>query len=127
MKFLVGLALVILSSGAFAQWSPLVSTDASSIYISRESIRKEGESVRMWRLMNYHAVRTTNDGKTYRSAKQRDEYDCRQEKLRPLASVFLSGNMGEGVTVASLSDPGNWGPVVPGSSGEALWKVACQN
>ena len=78
----------------------------------------------MWELYD-HKTRGTEDGYSFFSFKNRNEYGCAEERLRTLAVIYYSGSMGSGMLVSSNSDQGKWKRVPPGSVGEALWKVAC--
>jgi hypothetical protein len=74
-------------------------------------------------------VRLSDDairgGYTELVEKGQSEYDCAQERLRLLALVEYSGNIGKGKVVYTDSIEQPWKPVVPRSVDQALWKLAC--
>ena len=78
----------------------------------------------MWELYD-HKTRGTEDGYSFFSFKNRNEYGCAEERLRTLAVIYYSGSMGNGMLVSRNSDQGKCKRVPPGSVGEALRKVAC--
>jgi hypothetical protein len=112
---------------AYAEWVPLVSSESAggyTVYVDPETLRREGDEVEMWELYDYK-TRGTAEGFSFFSFKKRNEYGCAEERLRTLAVMHHSGNMGRGMVVSSNSDIGKWKRVPPGSVGEALWKFAC--
>jgi hypothetical protein len=112
---------------AYAEWVPVVSSESAggyTVYVDPETLRREGDGVEMWELYDYK-TRGTAEGFSFLSFKKRNEYSCEEERLRTLAVMHYSGNMGSGMVVSSNSDIGKWKRVPPGSVGEALWKFAC--
>ena len=55
-------------------------------------------------------------------------YNCRDETVEIVSLVEYSGSMGQGNTVWSgtrQEREWEWEPIVPGSTGEVQWKIAC--
>ena len=124
-QLLMGLLLLVTAGTASAEWTAVGDSDEFIQYVDRATIRRNGNLVKMWDLADYKTVQTVA-GDSYLSAKSQWEYDCKEEKMRQLASTWFDGQMGNGKVVVSNGDVrGEWRPIAPGSSGEALWKIAC--
>lgn len=93
-------------------------------------MRKAGNVVTMFYLIDYKKPQAFRVGMSYLSAKTQAEYECKKHEWRELSYAWFSGNMGGGkiiVTDAELSDPkaAKWHPVPPDSGSEVLWRFAC--
>ena len=130
MTRLLLIILLFLSSGpAYAEWVLVGSSEVSGgyiVYADRDTIRRKGNLVKMWYLVDHKTVQTTSGGVSYLSSKILDEYDCAEERHRLLAFTDFSGNMASSNVIQSDSQDGSkWKPVEPKSTGHALWEVAC--
>ena len=125
-KAILLILLAVMSSGAAAEWIVVGSTENSTttIYADPATIRRKGDMVKMWSLVNY---KTPQGGapKPHMSIRSRDEYDCTEERARGLSLTRHAGSMARGETVFKDSHPEKWEPVPPNSVGEGLWKFAC--
>jgi surface-adhesin protein E len=125
--FLSLITLLLLSSGlAYAEWVAVSSKDLGdvTVYANPDTIRRNGDLVKMWQLSDFTTVQTV-EGDSYLSSKAEREYDCAEERTRVLAFTWFSANMGSGNVVYSNSNERNWEPFAPHSLDEALWEVAC--
>jgi len=114
--------LMALSSGpAYAEWVFVSGDDEAgmTVYVDPDTIRRQGDFVKMSHLSD----RKIMEG--YGSIKTQREYDCAAARHRLLAASIFSGHMGQGELLEDNSKEGQWIPVAPGSSGQALWKFAC--
>ena len=121
--------LAVVSSSAMAEWVEIGETDketteayASTFYADPDTIRKTGNRVKMWSLVDY---KITMEELGVTSSKSQDEYDCKEKKQRVLFISFYSGHMGKGETVVIHNERGDWKPTSPGSANEAILKLAC--
>lgn len=121
--------LSIVSSNAMAEWVYVTETkkeeekaDGFIAYADPASIRKTGNRVKMWSLVDY---KITMEEIGVTSSKSQDEYDCKEKKQRVLFISFYSGHMGKGETVVIHNERGDWKPTSPGSANEAILKFAC--
>lgn len=121
--------LLAATSGAaaadFGKWEMVDRTDAFVIYADTATIRRLGEQVQMWELSDARTDKALAMVRNARSFKMEREYDCARQQLRLLYVSWHSENMGEGAIVGSNSVPGPWQPVLAGTIGERLWKIAC--
>jgi hypothetical protein len=123
----IGLALllVVVTSGAAAEWVKVSGNETMTNYADPATIRKTGNVVKMWQLYDYQTARAPDGIKPYRSIRAQSDYDCKDERTRLLSGFFHSGNMAVGEIVYTGSDPGAWAPVPAGSGTEKMWKIAC--
>ncbi len=118
------LVMMLLNLNASAEWLLRGSDDSHSEYIDYSTVRKYSNKAKHWIMVDYAAPqRLVND--SYLSVKYQYEYDCKNESIRVLSFVFYSDNMGQGQVVVTDSTPSSWTPVIPGSGGEARWKMLC--
>lgn len=81
----------------------------------------------MWSLINYKSPQTNSASSlSFMSEKFEGEYDCEKKIWRTLSSALHTHKMGNGQTVFSRSESGQWQPVTPNSDSEMLWMVACK-
>ena len=115
-RLLLATLLSILCSGpAYAEWLGLVKNDrlGTVVYVDPDTIRRKGDLAKMWSLNDYKTG--SSDGSL--STKQQVEYDCTEERMRVLAIMGFSGNMGSGTLVSLNSAEGVWIPLAPDSVG----------
>lgn len=101
-------------------------SEGMTLYIDRATIRRHGDIAEMQHLYDFKTAETIdNSNKAYLSIKGNDEYNCKENQSRMLASSFHSENMGKGEALFSESNPGPWAAIASGSVDEALFKIAC--
>ena len=114
------------SGGAIADWIKVAELETGSIYADPDSIRRDGDLVKMGTLYDLKVpISSKTNGKRYVSQKLQGEYDCREEQWRILYFSWHSRNMGGGEMVEYLADAYKWEPVPAGSGVEILRHFAC--
>ena len=111
----------MLSGSAWAEWVKVANTDLIDYYIDPASIRKDGNLRIVWELQNLK--QRHKDGEL--SRRGRNEYDCKQERIKTLSFSFHSEAMGSGTTLLSDSNEGEWDHIPPGSVSERVLKIVC--
>ena len=109
-----------------AEWE-LVSGDDSSkltVYVDRDTIRRQGNLVKMWQLYDYKTVQTVA-GDSLLSFQRHNEYNCTEPRTRMLAYTWFSSNMGRGRVVYKTAEEQPWEQIIPRSIEQTLWRVAC--
>lgn len=124
-KAILMMLLAVVSSSAMARWVKVAGNETNTTYADSATIRKAGNMAKMWSVFDYKTPVALDNGKRYMSTRAQFEYDCKEERMRPFAVSFHSKNMADGEVVYSAFDPGNWGPVPPGTVNDTLWKIAC--
>jgi hypothetical protein len=94
------------------------------MYVDPDTIRRTGDLVKMWSLLDYKTVQTRSGG-SYLSSKEQSEYDCTEERERLKVFAAFSGNMASGTVVSLNPTKAQWVPPAPDSSGQAMRKFAC--
>jgi hypothetical protein len=130
-KYLMAILLTIISTSAIAEWSFIEvgamgeKNDYYFFYADKDTIRKKGNIARMWSLDDFESPQKGSFG-TYLSTVQYHEFDCIEEKISLLSTIYYSKNMREGVIVNNFNiEDKKWNYIVPGTMGEIKWKTAC--
>jgi hypothetical protein len=123
-KTFLMLLLAAMSTGAMAEWVRIDGTDKHTTYTDPSAIRRDGNIVKMWMMIDYRVLQVESLG-DFRSRKVLFEYDCAGERYRSNALVFYQEQMGIGKTVFSRENVGRWEPVEPASRAENWFKIAC--
>ena len=127
-KVILMMLLAMVSGSAAAEWLEAGSNEIGAIYYADSAtIRRAGNRVKMWNLVDYKTARVSFGGMPYMSMKAHVEYDCKEERARTLYYSNHSGNMGRRKSVFSDDDPTKWRPVPRGTVQEDLWEIACGN
>ncbi|MFI5222990.1 MAG: surface-adhesin E family protein [Nitrospirales bacterium] len=121
------ITLLLLSSGtAYAAWVKVSDGDEAgrTVYVDPATIRRNSNLVKMWQLYDYKTVQTVG-GIRFLTAEEQWEFDCAEERGRVLGLKEFSGNMASGTMVFTNSQVSKWLPVIPGTTGQTVWKIAC--
>lgn len=125
-KIVFILLSVLISSSALAEWTWVGGGgDGSDIYMDLESVRRDGEKVKLWTMQNFKP----SSGKIkpkYLSNKSYWEFDCKQELARIPGITIYSGKKGSGSIVESDYNVNKaWLPVPPGTIGQMIFDAGC--
>ena len=115
--------LAFAGGSAAADWTKWVVIDQKerfSVYADVATIRRSGDMVQMWDMSDIPAGKGSAGSKQSPSFKMEREYDCNKQQVRVLYVSWHAENMGEGKMIGN-----NAQPVLLGTIGERLWKVAC--
>jgi hypothetical protein len=130
MKKILIMLLLLVSTNVFAvDWVKVVTAQNGDItsHVDSQSIRRDGNKVRVWVLFDYKSVQVLADNKTrYLSLLAKEEYDCFEDTSRTLDEHWYSEKMGTGNIVLSL--PNLTTPaqsVLPGSVFATILKAVC--
>ncbi|MBI5438516.1 MAG: hypothetical protein HY936_06160 [Nitrosomonadales bacterium] len=123
-KVILMTLLTVLSNSAMAELINVGSNKNTTIYVDPATIQKSGNMATMWHLTDFK-IAQQDMGEKYMSAKDQNEYDCKEIKSRRRAYSQHSKNMGKGKVVYSDTFTSRWRPVSPDSGIEILWKFAC--
>ena len=122
--------LFLSSAPAYAEWQAVekdyLLPGLQTVYVDPESIRREGNLVTMWQLIDFTWMQGNPRGPTrFFSTKTHKQFDCKEKRLRLLAYTEFSHHMGTGIATNGYVNKDNWLPVEAGSISHALWEVAC--
>jgi len=127
------ITLLVLNSGFVnAEWVAIekdyLSPGLQTVYIDPDSIRREGNLVTLWQLINFKWMQGSARGPArFMSTKTYKQFDCGEKRVRLLAYTDFSHQMGTGIPTNGYVDSDIWIPVEPDSMNQALWEVACEN
>jgi hypothetical protein len=128
MKRLLFVFLMMTCSVSWAEWE-ILSGAANGLYIEyydKSTIRKNGEIVKMWTMLEFSEVQTSSAGKSFQSSKALKAFNCKSEEGVLISYIFFSGSMGQGnVVVSETLKEKIWDPISPGSMAESEWSIAC--
>jgi hypothetical protein len=80
-----------LSFGAAADvWFEIGVNDKFTSYADPATIKKKDYIATMWTMNSYKAPQTGDGGKKYLSIKLHYEFDCKDERVRPLSGISFS-------------------------------------
>jgi hypothetical protein len=121
MRVILTLLLMLAAAPAWAEWTKATEDDDAVHYTDPATLGKDG---------NLRTVGTLQDLKKKgpqgeMSRRANWEYDCAEKRGRLLSFSLHSGPMATGETLRSGSTPRELNYITPGSTGEALYKIAC--
>lgn len=127
INIILMMLLTIASSNAMAEWVKVTASNigvsgSMTAYANTEIIPKYSDRVKMWEI---HDSIQPNSSNT--SSKKRFEYDCKKRQARLLQATYYSEGMGKGTILMSVSDPGQWEPILSGTVNKEMWEFACKN
>lgn len=116
--------LTAMSTCALAEWTIVHSNDKLTIYADLQTIRKKGDSRKMWSLLDFRSQQQENYA-TYVSQVVQSEYDCAEEQFRMIFSTYYDLPMGNGSSVFTYENDNKVTPVPPNTPLRELWEIAC--
>lgn len=122
----LGQSVLSVTPNALEKLVMVGSTGDTTQYIDQTTIQREGQLAKMWVLADYKAKKTFPAGSLVLSVKGQYEFNCATDQSRLLTFYAFSGPMGSGEQVYSETDPRKWEPNTPGSAGQAIGKIACE-
>ena len=124
-RLLLGLMMLVTATAASAEWTLVgESPGAFDYYVDVSTIRRNGNLVKMWNLLNFKTMQNVA-GISYASLMDLSEFDCGEEAARSLTYHNYSGNMRTGKIVYSNTYALRWEPIAPESVRSGMWKIAC--
>jgi len=119
------IVLLVCSSPVSAEGVRIDSTeDGQTTYADPGTIRRNGDLVKMWYLLDYETSPTVSRVE-FLSIKTQNEFDCVEDRTQTLSQTWFAGRMGSGKVIHSTDETRTWILLAPESVGLALWKIAC--
>lgn len=124
MKRLV-VVLVLVSTPVWAGWTSVGDNNAGTVYADADTIVRNGNTARMWSLLDYKAFqRMVEVG--YFSQKTQTEYDCAERRARGISLLLYAEHMGAGKVIYADESPHDWESLAADPITENLRTVACK-
>jgi hypothetical protein len=114
-------ALMLAASPAYADWAQVVATKRSTFYVDPDTLRKAGNFVRAWTLMD-NKFRPVGGA---RSVLARREFDCSNSRYSFRGVTQYAEPMAAGTVIESTDKISEWFAVVPNTVGDRLLKFVC--
>jgi hypothetical protein len=113
--------LALVAAPAWAEWVQVAVADVAVVYIDPATIRKDGNFRKVWELQNLK--QRDKDG--YLSRRTLWEYDCKEQRNRPISGSLHSETMAKGETIWSGDTPAAWGNISPNTVGKDIFFLIC--
>ena len=122
--------LSLSSIPAYAEWVAVekdyLLPGLQTVYVDPESIRREGNLVTIWQLIDFKWMQGNPRGPhRFLSTKTHKQFDCAGKRVRLFAFTEFSRGMGTGMPRDGYVDKDNWLPVEAESMSHALWEAVC--
>lgn len=128
-RLFVALILAHLWTSSKAEWVKVETPDREfQLYADTAKINILGSNrIGMWDLKDF-TVEQEISGARYVSEKSHREYDCKENRYRDLAWMWMSESMGKGDVVVSIiinGIPADWNSLKPSDKYYSLLRMAC--
>ena len=126
-RLFLTLCIVLNGAPAYAEWMKVdtIEIAEATVYADSSTIRRKGNSLKMWALFDFKTKRRLHGGPWVLSHKNHYEYECPEKRQRLLGSKWFSGHMGSGKIVEQFAEEQPWQPVPPEGPEHSLWLAAC--
>ena len=125
-KILLLLTLFCAATAAHADWTRLEHADKTlTLYADMETRKDSGSgTILIWHLVDYQSSQDF-EGKSFRSIKGQDEYNCAKGVSRELMHLWHKDTMGNSQMVQATYVPTAWLPPEAGSIRQTLMQTVC--
>jgi len=118
---------ILIAFPTWADWTKVAESESKSeVYLDLETIRKDGDSLKVWQLTNYLKPEVFV-GKELLSIRARYEFDCKQERMRALSISAHSEPNARGEVIGQENSPTPWVDIPPKSVGLTVLNRVCKN
>ena len=98
-----------------ADWAALGLFDQGTFYIDRDTIVREGETRKVWTMLDYRQPKSNSHGLPYRSTRSLVQIQCKTQQVKTLSLAFFKGTRGSGDVLSSEGVIQDWQPIPPDS------------
>ena len=98
-----------------ADWAALGLFDQGTFYIDRDTIVREGETRKVWTMLDYRQPKSNSHGLPYRSTRSLVQIQCKTQQVKTLSLAFFKGTRGSGDVLSSEGVIQDWQPIPPNS------------
>lgn len=108
------LATLLLPAQA-ADWAALGLFDQGTFYIDRDHVERDGDTRKVWTMLDYRQPKTNSHGQAYRSTRSLVQIQCKSHQVKTLSLAFYKGTRGSGDVLSSEGVIQEWQPIPPDS------------
>ncbi len=94
-----------------ADWAAVGLFDQGTFYIDRDSIAREGETRKVWTMLDYRQPQHNSHGQSYRSTRSLQHIQCKSHQVKTLSLAFYTGTRGSGNVLSSEGVIQEWQPI----------------
>ena len=128
--WLLIIVLFLIHVPAYSEWVTVekdyVLPGFQTLYVEPETIRREGNLVTVWQLLDFRWMQGSARGPArFSSTKTHKQFDCKEKRFRLLAFTEFSHQMGTGRSTDGYVDNEKWLPVELDTINYALWELVC--
>jgi hypothetical protein len=102
-------------SAQAADWAAVGLFDQGTFYIDRDSIAREGDTRKVWTMLDYRQSKTNSHGQAYRSTRSLQHIQCKTQQVKTLSLAFYKGTRGSDDVLSSEGVIQEWQPIPPDS------------
>jgi hypothetical protein len=105
-----------------------VAADGSwAIFSTEHQLKRSGHVITVWLRQEYPEAQHAESGEAFLSNVEKVQYDCGNDRIRPLTVIYYAGNNLSGSQQTEDNDVKQtpWSPVVPGTQSETIYAWAC--
>lgn len=129
-RIFFGILAVILSTSAVAEWTLFDTTRDDTgrpvkLYIDHSTIKKIDDRGKVWSYVDF-PTSMTRSGKTFRSMRNLNEFDCKEDRHRVTSLTAFAQNQLKGAAVLDASFFAPWDPIPPDTTINDLAKLVCK-
>jgi hypothetical protein len=124
MKYLLALVMLF-ASPAWAGWTFVADTSEtppSRHFFDFETLRKEGNEITIWKLVNF----PPNHQNGWGSLRSKNLYDCRNETIQILSLQTFSEQFARGKESSIVNSPTTKAHIPPDTQGWTMLKEVCK-
>ncbi len=123
IRVTVLVAAFVAASSAHAGWSVLGESEDYTLYLDPGSLRRDGDTLRIWVLQDF---KTPSRGSGARSYRLLEQVDCKKGRVRILSSSLHAGAKATGeVLKAETMQDEAWRPAEPGTPAAYVLEEIC--
>ena len=108
------LATLLLPAQA-ADWAAVGLFDQGTFYIDRDHVERDGDTRKVWTMLDYRQPKTNSHGQAYRSTRSLQQIQCKTQQVKTLSLAFYKGTRGSGDVLSSEGVIQEWQPIPPDS------------
>lgn len=98
-----------------------------AIFSTEHQLKRSGHIITVWLRQEYPEAQHADGGEAFLSNVEKVQYDCGNDRIRPLTVIYYTGNNLSGGQQTEDNDVKQtpWSPVVPGTQSETIYAWAC--
>jgi hypothetical protein len=98
-----------------------------AIFSTEHQLKRSGHVTTVWLRQEYPEAQHAEGGEAFLSNVEKVQYDCGNDRIRPLTVIYYTGNNLSGSQQTEDNDVKQtpWSPVVPGTQSETIYAWAC--